>query len=64
MTIEIFVTCPECCGEGATEHPPRRQFFDDPYYMEVDCCTACNGVGGWIEEFDAKRDAIEMEELA
>lgn len=45
---EVWVDCPECCGEGEIEHP--RPFWDDPYFCVVEPCRACNGAGGMICE--------------
>jgi hypothetical protein len=44
---EIWVTCPDCCGEGSTEEP--RPSHDDPYGAVVIKCERCGG-SGWERE--------------
>jgi hypothetical protein len=42
---EVFVTCEECCGEGAFE-----QWEDGAEGALVITCQECAGIGGFICE--------------
>jgi DnaJ-class molecular chaperone len=50
---EVWEDCPDCCGEGAIDHP--RPFHDDPYFCIVVACDTCHGAGGMICEATGDR---------
>lgn len=56
MAPEVWIDCPECCGEGGIEiWESVSKWSIDPPCAHVKTCRACNGAGGYICEAEGDR---------